>query len=102
MLPKFGGMLGEYIARAELTQKAFAAKVGISQPYLSRLLRGDRAIPYKGVEDWPGILGLTQAEAQEFLLAADLTRTPKRVLDWIAKRDHEPQLPHCGNAQRLT
>ena len=33
-------MLEQYLAEAKLTQKAFAKKVGLSQPHISRLLNG--------------------------------------------------------------
>lgn len=91
MHPAFGPLLAKSLKNSGISQRDFAKRVGVTQPYISLLVAGKRAIPYKGVEEWPGILGLSPAEAQEFLLAADLTRTPKRVLDWIAKRDHEPQ-----------
>lgn len=86
MLPAFGPLLAKSLIKSGISQKNFAMRVGLTQPYISLLVAGKRAIPYKGVEEWPGILGLSPAEAQEFLLAADLTRTPKRVLDWIGKQ----------------
>lgn len=84
MLPVFGLLLARALEKAGISQRAFAKRVGLTQPYVSLLIAGKRAVPHKGVEDWPAILGLGKDEADEFLLAADLTSAKPRVRRWIA------------------
>lgn len=89
-------VLAERLQAAGLSQRAFAMQVGLSQAYISKVVRGTRAVPYAGVERWADLLELAGDAREEFLLAADLTRTPKRVIELIERLRADD-----GMAQRL-
>jgi len=63
-------------------QTEFAAAVGNSQTYISRLMRGMQPVEYKTLLRWARVLRLTPALTHEFVDTAMITRgeIPKDLL----------------------
>lgn len=81
----FGRLLASCLRQRHLSQRAFAGSAHCVPSYVSRLVRGERAAPDEPVVRlWAELLELKGEDRERFLLAADLSRTPHRVLVYIA------------------
>lgn len=76
----FGARVRALCAERRITQKALAAELGISAPYLSALEHGRRGAPSSGlVHQVCEIFGLIWDEADELVRLARLSRPRVRV-----------------------
>ncbi len=79
--------LGTYIqARLTtlgLTVRAFGRKLGVTSSYLSKVIKGDRPVPYDRIDDWSTALGLGASAAAEFKELALLALSPVEVRELV-------------------
>jgi len=57
----------------------FAEAVGLSEPYVSRIIRGERTPPLERVPAWARALELNEEQAKALLFAAQLAHSPPEV-----------------------
>lgn len=92
MADSFGTALATALEAAEMTQMRFAAKVGLNQGQLSRVIAGKRRPPLKDLPKWFEVLGLTKAKRDHLHLLAHLAHaTP-----WLRAYVHALQR-HVGD-----
>lgn len=89
----FGDCLRELMERRNLSCNALAQRVGTSQGYLSKILRGGRPPPQEErLQAWLDHLQATSEERQRILLAAALDHAPPRLLKLLRAVMNAP--PH--------
>jgi len=92
MADSFGTALAAAMEAADMTQMRFAAKVGLNQGQLSRVIAGKRRPPLKELSKWFEVLGLTKAKRDHLHLLAHLAHaTP-----WLRTYVHA-LLRHSGD-----
>ena len=80
----FGKCLRELMETRNLSCSAFAQRVGTSQGYLSKILRGGRPPPQEErLQAWLEHLHATPEERQRLLMAAALDHAPPRLLELL-------------------
>lgn len=72
------------IAKADLNQTSFAAKVGQKQQAMNAIIRGKRPPPLKHMDKWASALGKA-VDRELFLDLAHLEHCPERIQKLVAK-----------------
>ena len=76
----FGQLLEAHWFRRGLSQQQFCRAINRSPAYVGRVRRGERHPPYEDLDRWAQILELQGDDLLVFWDAADLCRTPKRIV----------------------
>ena len=84
-------MVSKQLAKLGLSQRAFAAKVQMTQPHVAQLIGGVWPITEERIPIWTEVLELKGAEAEEFRIQALLTRCPEEIRTLVAKLRAEPR-----------
>lgn len=81
--------LGTYIqtrlTALGLTVRAFGRKLGVTSSYLSKVIKGDRPVPYDRIDKWAAALDLEGDDAAEFKELAWLALSPVEVQELVAE-----------------
>lgn len=85
--------LGTYI-QARLTTlglsvRAFGRKLGVTSSYLSKVIKGDRPVPYERIGDWAAALDLDGDADAEFKELAWLALSPVEVRELVGELRRE-------------
>lgn len=81
--PSFTDVLDRHLAAKGISLRAFARSAGVPVSLLSRLKKGQRAVPVGRIEAWADHLGLRGDERAEFIDSAMWTAVPKRLRPWF-------------------
>jgi hypothetical protein len=79
----FPDFLCRLLADRNMSVRAAARKIGLDHAYLVRVLKGTLSLPAKHVAKTADVLGLGGKERDDFVLAADIMRSPERVRKYI-------------------
>jgi transcriptional regulator with XRE-family HTH domain len=79
MAAEFGALLRDLIERSKMTRAEFAAKAGVSAPFVSNLIAGDRTPPPDLIERWADLFALRGRERDHFLDLALLAHLPEAL-----------------------
>jgi hypothetical protein len=82
-------LVEERLKAKELSMRGFAEEVGLTSSFVSKVVRGVKALPLKRVPEWETALGLrgqAAAEFRELVLIGHCPGQVKKVL--LAMRAH--------------
>lgn len=80
----FGPWLAQELAARGWSGARFARRVGVSQSWLSKVLRGERRPPREGLRRWADALGLDETGRRTLLELAELAHAPEAVRERLA------------------
>lgn len=78
-MPVFGTILARELARAELSQRAFAAATRTPLSTINAVIAGTRKPPKKRLAGWATTLRLTGGERDLFLVSGFLAHAPAEI-----------------------
>ena len=79
----FGAYVTALLAKRDLTQTAFAQRVGMTQPHVAQVLGGRWPMKIERIDAWADALDLAGAERRRFRIEALLTRCPSEIRAYI-------------------
>ncbi len=82
---RFHEQLAAYLRRADLAAMAFAERVRVSQPTMSRIAAGMRPPPPDDLERWASVLALVDAERDAFIEAGILANMPRQGVELVER-----------------
>ena len=82
---RFHELLAAYLCRADNLAAAFAERVRISQPTMSRIASGLRPPPPDDLDRWADVLGIDGAERDGFIEAGVLANMPRQGVELVER-----------------
>lgn len=83
MASDFGELLHSFIRERFKTAARFCEAVGVGEPFVSKIVNGEKPPPLDRIDQWARALDLSEEDTRRFQLAADFANMDQRSADRI-------------------